>query len=152
MNRTTKLILALVCIISLIMAVNILTRGDSSSSDSAPSQELTVGYRCTTDASDLEKTHTEDSITSIRTFKHSIYTSEGSKLTDLSVTVTGNVSPSLCAVSHLSALLSQQQWDGLTVTEHTVADTATIILFHDQLSVCHFQYRVTADGEIIFLQ
>lgn len=148
MTQSEKHLAVVLGIALIILSVLILTPNKKQ----MPSQEkITVGYHCSTVSSESTQTQNGDTTTSVRTYTHSIYTSEGNKLTDLTVTVSGITSPSECAVSHISALLTDQQWDGLTVSEHTAADTGTVILFQDQLSVCHFQYRISPGGEICYL-
>ena len=158
MAQTEKRILAVICTALLILAGCILTRFylrmSQKPNDTAhllSDGEMTAGFQYSTESTDLKKTQNGEDITSTKTFTHKIYTSEGSFLAKLTVTITGSVSPSVCAIDHLSATLSEEQWDGLTTIELTSEDTATVILFQDQLSVCHFQYRIFPDGMIDFL-
>ena len=152
MTQSEKRFLTIISITLIILTCVILARNLLQVSKSHPNEEITVGYHCTTDNSELSLTKNGDFIASSITFTHSVSTAEGNKLTDLTVAVNGSVSPAESSITHISAQLSDQQWDGLTVSELTTADTATVILFQDQLSICHFQYRIFPDGRIKFLQ
>ena len=151
MSRNEKRLLSIISIALVMLACSILARKYFMISYSAPREELAAGFHCVTDVSQPIQTHDGDIITASQTFLHNIYTSEEHDIADLHVTVTASVTPSGCTISHISTSLSNQQWDGLTVSDLTAADTATVILFQDQLSICHFQYRISPDGEIEYL-
>ena len=152
MTQSEKRLLTILSILLLILTVSVLTRTYFKTETNDSYEEISIGFHCSTDIARDTQTQDGDTVTSVKSVNHSIYTSEGSKLTDLCVTVTGSVTPAECGISHISTSLSDQQWDGLRVSELTAQDTATVILFQDQLSVCHFQYRISQNGEINFLQ
>ena len=162
MTQTEKRCFIIICLFLIILAAGIVTRyyfkvallAESESVDPSTvigSNEIAVGFRCTTDANQTARTENGDFITTANSFQHKIYTADGTYITALTVTVSGSTSPSETKITHLSATLSDEQWSGLTVTEHLTGDTATVLLFQDQLSICHFQYRVIQDGTISYL-
>ena len=152
MTQSEKRLLAIISIALLILSGCILIHSYMRISENRSLEETIYGYYSNTESTQHMQTQNGDTVTSAITFAHSIYTSEQIHLADLAVTVKGVISPTNCTISHLSATLSEKQWDGLTVSEHITNDTATVILFLDQLSICHFQYRIFPDGNISFLK
>lgn len=119
-----------------------------------PTEELaeigTSSYYCTTEELH-EPTGNEGVVSTV--FKHSIYDPEHDYIAKLAVTVTGSHSPEegTASISSISAKLSEEAAEGLTVSEHLSGDTGTVILYRNQMSVCHFQYRLSSEGNIKFL-
>ena len=156
MTRKEKRILTVICTVMLAAAVLILIRfyhtATGRTNDlSAESRDFSTGYRCSTEASEQSKTVTADAATIKRTFTHKLYTPENNYLVTATITVTGMVSGDNKTITHLSTSLSGNESEGLTISEHITEDTATVILYRNQFSVCHLQYRISQDGTIAFL-
>ena len=105
------------------------------------------GYLCVTGESGMEEAASRGTAVAVKAFSHRIYGPQG----DYVLTLTTTVIVSADAVSSVSASLSDAQKDGFTTSEHVSKDTGTVILYLNQLSVCHFQYRLQEDGTISFL-
>ena len=150
MTKNEKSIIAVFCLILLVLAGFILVRYYHRVSNYCTAAEPVEdpipasGYTCTTDSGEL--TITEG--TARRTFTHEVSAPENQTIAVITVTVTGNLSDDSCAISHISTFLSEEAQNGLTVSEHVSGETATVVLYVNQISVCHFQYRLSADGFI----
>ena len=107
-----------------------------------------AGYTYTTTDEDLSSTEGPDGSTIKRTFTHAVFAPDGSKLTTVTVTVSGNISNDSSSISHISTSLSEEQSNVLTISEHLSRETATVVLYVNQISVCHFQYRLSPEGSI----
>ena len=107
-----------------------------------------TGYHYTTTASQLTTAEDPDGITSRKTFIHEVYTQDNQDFVTVTVSITGNISSENSTISHISTSLSEAQLDGLTISEHLSGETATVVLYVNQISVCHFQYRLSSDGTI----
>ena len=110
-----------------------------------------TGYHYTTKSSQLTKTENPDGITSRKTFIHEVYAQDDQNLVTITVTITGNNSSENSTISHISTSLSEERLDSLNISEHLSGETATVILYVNQISVCHFQYRLSSDGSIYSL-
>ena len=160
MTKNQKCIFAVFCLILLILAGFILTRYYHRVSDyyfiyESPevSEELIPisGYTYTTTCGELIVSENPDGNTSRRTFTHEVSTTENQPLAVVTITVTGNFSDNGLIISHISTSLFDEHQEGLTVSEHISGETATVVLYVNQISVCHFQYRLSTDGSIVFL-
>ena len=107
-----------------------------------------TGYHYTTTASPLTTDEDPDGIASRKTFIHQVYDQEKEHFVTVTVSITGNISTENSTISHISTSLSEAQLDGLTISEHLSGETATVVLYVNQISVCHFLYRLSADGAI----
>ena len=160
MTKNEKRIIAVFCLILLVLAGCILVRFYHRVSDVYAAAESTEtaeelipisGYTSTTTGGEFTASEGPDGSTVRRTFTHEVYTPENQTLAVINVTVTGNISSDSYTVSHISTSLSEESQDGLTVSEHVSGETATVVLYVNQISVCHFQYRLSSDGSIDFL-
>ena len=107
-----------------------------------------TGYHYTTTASQLTTAEDPDGITSRKTFIHEIYTQDNQDFVTVTVSITGNIANDNIGISHISTSLSEDHPENLTVSEHLFGETATVILYINKISICHFQYRLSADGSI----
>ena len=160
MTKSEKYIFTVFCVILLVLAGFILIRYYHRVSDAyalSQNQEISEehipisGYTYTTESSELVRSENSEGNTAKRTFTHTVFTPENNALAVLTITVTGNTSADSFTISHISTSLSQQHQEGLTVSEHISGETATVVLYLNQISVCHFQYRLSTDGSIIIL-
>ena len=160
MTKNETCIFAVFCVILLVLAGFILTRYYHRVSDYYAAQERPEiseeripisGCTYTTASGELIVSENPDGNTSRRTFTHEVSTPENHPLAVISVTVTGSISSDSLAVTHISTSLSEEYQEGLTVSEHISGETATVVLYVNQISVCHFQYRLSTDGSIVFL-
>ena len=157
MTTKEKRLIAVFCAVLLILAGCILLRyykrvssyyASAENSASIESPAYLTGYHYSTTVSEITHTVDPDGTTFRRTFTHEVYTQDDRDFVTVTVSVTGNISSKATAISHISTSLSNIQLDGLTVSEHISGETATVVLYVNQISVCHFQYRLTADGSI----
>lgn len=107
-------------------------------------------YSCITGTSEKTVELSEDETAKVSSFAHMIYNPDNQYICTLSNTIV-SVSPDDAAISEVEASLSDMQIDGLTVSEHLSDNTATVIVYLNQMSVCHFQYRLSSDGTIEFI-
>ena len=110
-----------------------------------------TGYHYNTTANDFIVSENTTGITSRRTFTHRIFTQQNQNLAVVTVTVNGSISADNTEISHVSASLSDEQMDSLNISQHISGQTATVVLYVNQISVCHFQYRLLSDGDIELL-
>ena len=103
-------------------------------------------YSCVTSESETHDTKAEEGTVYTKAFTHEIYNSEKEYMVTLTTTITASNTGSGFALSSIKGDLTDAESDGLTVSEHISGNTGTVILYLNQLSVCHFQYRVSADG------
>ena len=157
MEKKDKRVLAIFCTLLLILAGCILLWYYNHVSNYYATLENTVtaedpayltGYHYTTTASQLTTTEDPNGIASRKIFIHEVYTQDDQDFVTVTVSITGNISTKNSTISHISTSLSEAQLDGLTISEHLSGETATVILYVNQISVCHFQYRQSADGSI----
>ena len=160
MTKNEKCIFAVFCVILIVLAGFILIRYYHSVTDYYTVSERPEtaedlipisGYTYTTVSDELIRTESPDGNTARRTFTHEVSTPENHLLAVITITVTGNISDDRLLISHISTSLSNEQQEGLTVSEHISGETATVVLYVNQISVCHFQYRLSTDGSIVFL-
>ena len=107
-----------------------------------------TGYYYTTSNSELTKAANPDGTTSKITFIHQVYDQDEQDFVAVTVSITGNISSENRVISHISTSLSDESLVGLTISEHISGEAATVILYVNQISVCHFQYRLYSDGTI----
>ena len=156
MTKKETSIIAVFCVILIILAGIILIRyynRVSEYSAATKNEEIisVTGYHYSTRAKDLIVSENTTDITSRRTFTHRIFTQQNQNLAVVTITVNGSISADNTEISHVSASLADEQMDGLTVSQHISGQTATVVLYVNQISVCHFQYRLLSDGNIEFL-
>jgi hypothetical protein len=160
MTKNEKSIIAVFCLILLVLAGFILVRyyhrvndsyALSGSTETAEEQIPIAGYTCSTTSGDLSRSEDSDNCTAKRTFTHEVYTPDGDHLTTVAVTVTGSISSDSFAISHISTSLAKEANPVLTVSEHLSDETATVVLYLNQISICHFQYRLSSDGSVDYL-
>jgi hypothetical protein len=157
MSKNEKCFIAVFCIILLVLSGFILIRyyhrvsNDYAVSESTEDLIPVSGYTYTTASGELTTSEHPEGISSRRTFTHKVYIQENQALAVISVTVSGNISDDSLTITHISTSLSEEVQDGLTVSEHISGETATVVLYVNQISVCHFQYRLSQDGSIDFL-
>ena len=160
MTKNETCIFDVFCVILLVLAGFILTRyyhrvsdyyATPESPESSEEQIPISGCTYTTVCGELIRNENPDGSSSRRTFTHEVSTPENHPLAVIAVTVTGSISTDSLAVTHISTSLSEEQQEGLTVSEHISGETATVVLYINQISVCHFQYRLSTDGSIVFL-
>ena len=157
MTTKEKRLIAVFCIVLLVIAVCILLRyynrvssyyAVADHSTAIKDTAYLTGYHYTTVGSEITKTENPDGFTSKRTFTHAVYTQDNQDFVTITVSVTGNISGAATAISHITTSLSEAAPDTLTISEHLSVETATVVLYVNQISVCHFQYRLSADGSI----
>ena len=157
MEKKEIRIIAIFCSVLLILAGCILLRYYNRVSNyyaaienSAANEVSTylTGYHHTTTASQLTKTEDPDGVTSRKTFIHEVFTQDNQDVVTVTVSITGNISTENRNISHISTSLSEEQLNGLTFSEHLSGEAATVVLYVNQISICHFQYRLTSDGSI----
>lgn len=110
-------------------------------------------YRCVTGVSEEIQQLSETETAKVKVFAHKIYNPDGEYVVTLTASVTGRYSESedTASIVSVSGTFSDAQKDGFTLSEHISGDTATIVMYWNQTSVCHFQYRVYSDGTMEFL-
>lgn len=106
------------------------------------------GYSCITGESEIQQVNG----LTVRAFSHRIYNPNNDYIGTLTATVTGSLSGSDPQITDIRAELSDQQIDGLSVSVHTSENTGTVVLYLNQMSICHFQYRMRNDGQVTYLQ
>ena len=160
MTKKEKYIITVFCLILLALAGFMTLRyyhrvsayyAASVYQETAQSQIPITGYEFSTIAGDLTTIEHPDGITSRKTFTHKIVAPDGQDFAAITITVTGNIAKGSGEFTHISTSLNEEIQDGLTVSEHISGQTATIVLYMNQISVCHFQYRLSTDGSIVFL-
>lgn len=114
------------------------------------SQIGTSGYFCVTEE---KQEPTESDGINCAVFFHKVYDPDAEYLTTLTVTILGSYDESTqsASIPNISVSLSDDTIEGLSTSQHLSGDTATVILYRNQMSVCHFQYRVYPDGTISLL-
>lgn len=110
----------------------------------------TSGYFCLTEEK-FESTGSET--TNCTVFRQKIYDPDLEYLTTLTVTITGNynTSESTAFIQNISVSHSEDATEGSSTSQHLSGDMATVVLYRNHLSVCHFQYRIEPDGNIFLL-
>lgn len=111
----------------------------------------TSSYSCVTGESETQQTITDSGTVWVKAFSHRVYDPNGEYVVTLTTTVIGTAEDGTAVVSAIRGNLSDAQADGFTVSEHISGDTGTIVLYRNQMSVCHFQYRILSDGSVKFL-
>lgn len=106
------------------------------------------GYFCVTGESETSQQTTDTGTVQVKAFSHKIYDPNGEHL----VTLTTALSGWDAEIKTVTPELSEAQSQGLTTSAHLSGDTATVVLYRNQMSVCHFQYRLHADSTWEFLQ
>lgn len=106
------------------------------------------GYSCITGESETQEANN----LTVRAFSHRIYNPNNDYIGTLTTTVTGSLADAAPQINSIRAELSDQQIDGLTVSEHQSEDTGTVVLYLNQMSICHFQYRMQNDGQVNYLK
>lgn len=156
MTKNEKRMLTVFCLILAALTGCILLRyyhrvtqiATLESQQSPEEQRSLIGYHYTTTAAQLTKSEDPEGKTSRRTFTHAVFTPDEQDLATVTVTVSGALSGERSGISHISTSLTEEEMDGLTISEHISGQTATIVLYMNQISVCHFQYRLASDGSI----
>lgn len=108
-------------------------------------------YSCITGESEMQEAVTENGTVMVKAFSHKIYDPMEEYMVTLTTVLTFPAGESGTEFSSVSGSLSDAQAEGFTISEHVSGDTATIVLYRNQLSVCHLQYRIHKDGTIEFL-
>ena len=157
MTTKEKRLIAVFCAVLLILAGCILLRyykrvssyyASAENSASIESPAYLTGYHYSTTVSEITHTVDPDGTTFRRTFTHEVYTQDDRDFVTVTVNITGNIANDNICISHISTSLSEDHPENLTVSEHLFRETATVILYINKISICHFQYRLTADGSI----
>ena len=157
MTKKDKRFIVVFCAVLLVLAGCILLRYYNRISNYYATLENTAtagdpayltGYYYTTSNSELTKAEDPDTITSKKTFIHQVYDQDEQHFVTVTVSITGSISSENRVISHISTSLSDTQMDGMTISEHLSGETGTVVLYVNQISVCHFQYRLTPDGSI----
>ena len=165
MTQKEKRILCILCFTLILLAAGILTRYyfqmkqwkiDNSPDPSEVAvamtgEELTAGYRAVTTQSQIAQTQSGTKTVLSRTFTHKVYSPEGAYLATVTASVIGTITDSEAVITDLTAQLSDEQREGLTLSEHISGNTGTVVLYLNQISACHFQYRLSMDGTLKFL-
>lgn len=108
-------------------------------------------YSCITGESETHETASAEGTVYVKAFAHKIYNSEKDYIVTLTTTITASATDSGITLSSITGDLTEAESDGLTVSEHISGDTGTVVLYWNQMSVCHFQYRVSSDGSFELL-
>ncbi|MBQ3192444.1 MAG: hypothetical protein IJB59_02610 [Oscillospiraceae bacterium] len=165
MTRKETRIFIIICLLLAVLAGVLITRyyfqmkqwkienspDPSEVAQAMTGEELTAGYRAVTTESLVSQTQNGSQTVLSRTFTHKIYGPDGAYLATLQSNVIANLTDAEPSVTSVSAKLSDEQRDGLTLSEHVSGDTGTVVLYLNQISACHFQYRVDAEGTIAFV-
>ena len=145
MTKKDKRIIVAFCAFLLVLAGCILLRyynrvsnyyATFENSATAEDPAYLTGYYYTTSNSELTKAEDPDTITSKKTFIHQVYDQDEQHFVTVTVSITGSISSENRVISHIS------------ISEHLSGETGTVVLYVNQISVCHFQYRLTPDGSI----
>lgn len=157
MEKKEKCMIVIFCAVLLVLAAFILLQyynrisnyyTEPKNSVSIQEPAYLIGYHYATTASEITQTEDPDGTTSRRTFTHKVYTQDNQDFVTITVNITGNITSDSIDISHISTSLSGDHPENLTVSEHLFGETATVILYINQISICHFQYRLTANGSI----
>ena len=157
MEKKEIRIIAIFCAVLLVLAGCILLRyyhrisNYYATIENAAANDISAyltGFHYTTTNSQLTTSEDPDGTTSRRTFTHTVYTQDDRDFITVTVNITGNIASDNIDISHISTSLSEDHPENLTVSEHLFGETATVILYINQISICHFQYRLSADGSI----
>ena len=108
-------------------------------------------YCITVESEETEQITEEDTIAKARAFSHKIYNPNYAYIGTLTTVAAGTADGESCKMASVSGELSDEQMDGLTLSEHLSGDTGTVVLYLNQVSVCHFQYLLYPDGTVEFL-
>lgn len=110
-------------------------------------------YRCITGESEQTQQLSDGRTAKVKAFAHRIYNPNGEYVVTLTTAVTGVYSPGEDAaeIVDVSHVLSDAKMDGVSVSGHFSGDTATVVVYLNKVSVCHFQYRLSPDGTLEFL-
>lgn len=83
-------------------------------------------------------------------FTHRIYNPNYDYIVTLNVSVNGSFDQEddSATIASVTGVFSDEQIEGLSLSQHLSEDTATIVVYLNQISVCHFQYRLYPDGTI----
>lgn len=110
----------------------------------------TSGYFCTAEEM-FEPTGSETVNSTV--FRHKVYDPDMEYLSTLTVTITGsyNEPENKASIQSISVNHSDDAAEGISSSQHLSGDTATVILYRNHMSVCHFQYRIESDGNIMLL-
>ena len=113
----------------------------------------TSGYYCITGESEAVDVIGSEDTQRVQVFAHQVFDPQGEYIVTLTATVTGEHSPEedTAAVTRISASLTNAAIEGVTTSEHISKNTATVVLYWNQTSICHFQYRLYPDGTLEFL-
>ena len=161
-KRETRILLILFLILSILTGV-ILTRyyfkmkvlsspNPEEVAEAMTGDELPGGYRVITATSQLSKSTSGSKSVCSRTFTHKVFSPAGVYLVTLEVSVTGEAEGESVSIASVNPQFSDEQTDGLTLSQHLSGDTGTVVLYRNQVSVCHFQYRLSSDGMLDFLK
>lgn len=117
------------------------------------SQIGSSAYSCVTGASEEQVETTETGTVKVKAFSHRIYNPNNDYVVTLTTVLTISCpdADGSQTLADVSGSLSDAQKDGFTISEHLAGDTGTIVLYLNQTSVCHFQYRLHSDGTIELL-
>lgn len=121
--------------------------------ETLPAGAIKIGissYSCITGTSEKTVQLSEAETARVSSFAHMIYDPNNKYICTLSNTIV-SISPDNASISEVKASLSDTQIDGLSVSEHLSDNTATVIVYLNQMSVCHFQYKLSSDGIIEFV-
>lgn len=108
-------------------------------------------YSCITGESEIQEVTSDGEAVMVKAFSHKIYDPDNEYVVTLTTAVTFPAEEGVSEITAVSGSLSDAQADGFTVSEHLSGDTATIVVYRNQMSVCHFQYRVYSDGSVELL-
>ena len=109
-------------------------------------------YYCTTEQSEQSSQLSGAQTVTATAFSHEIYDPDYEYIATLTAVAAGTISDDDCQITSINATLSEEQAEGLSISEHLSGDTGTVILYRNGISVCHFQYRLYDDGTAEFLQ
>ena len=107
-------------------------------------------YSCVTGTSENNRQISESETANVKAYAHVIYNPSNEYIVTLTTTFVCSSTDggNRFEIMEISASLSDAQIDGLTISEHRSDDTATIVLYLNQMSICYFQYRLSSDGTI----
>lgn len=110
-------------------------------------------FQCVTGESEAQLADSDGGTLFLKAFVHKIYDSEAEPTVTLTVSLAGTYGQEggTAAFTEVSGSLTEAAAEDLTISEHLSGDTATVILYMSGVSVCHFQYRLSADGTISLL-
>lgn len=151
-----KLILPFALLLSLLCGCASDSRDPAENVETAPAGAVEIGnssYSCVTGESEKQSASSETGDVNVKAFAHQIYDPNNEYIVTLTATVTWP-NPSDAdtpKMEGISGSLSDAQIDGLTLSEHLAGDTGTIVVYLNQISICHFQYRLSSDGSVELL-